>query len=165
MSWIIFFCLKKSLLASKDEEAIQSAFFWEISTRNRPKPSQRMIHNEAGAGERERFKSFRNDRKPKRFNKGNVHPKEHSNHSNKPENKSDKIEKLEEIAEKQLPPQTLDTNSESNTPAVTKETKPFRRNKYRNRFRRPNNRPKKPQGEGSQSGNISIRKNFDNYSK
>jgi poly(A) polymerase len=156
-----FMFFKINALAVKDEQAIQSAFFWEISTRNRPKPSQRMIHNEAGAGERERFRSFRNDKKPKRFNKTNHAPKDHStnNHSHRVE-KQEKIEEknsipVNDLQEKQVPAPKLET-ANGEVPAVTgKEGKPFKRNKYRNRFRRHGNRPKKPQGENTQGGEVS----------
>ena len=162
---------KINALADKHEQAIQSAFFWEISTRNRPKPSQRIIHNEAGAGERERFRSFRNDRgergdrKPKRFNKGSHAPKEnstnhHSHKIEKNENKEDKIPLKEK--EETLQPITtpVEGNSElAQTPAA-KEGKPFKRNKYRNRFRRYGNKGKKQQNNsessaGENSGNSS----------
>ena len=156
-----FMVYKINALADKQEEAIQSAFFWEISTRNRPKPSQRMIHNEAGAGERERFRSFRNDRndrperKPKRFNKGNHVSKESATGHHHPR----KVEKSDLIEEKILPkdteekPQIAAKAVEGNGEAVApKDGKPpFKRNKYRNRFRRHGNRNKKPQQGGGET--------------
>ncbi|MCE9499073.1 MAG: polynucleotide adenylyltransferase PcnB [Leptospira sp.] len=41
-----FMIFKINAIANNDEKSIQAAFFWEISTRNRPKPSQRGIHLE-----------------------------------------------------------------------------------------------------------------------
>ncbi|MBP7282273.1 MAG: polynucleotide adenylyltransferase PcnB [Leptospiraceae bacterium] len=150
-----FMFFKINALAVKDEQAIQSAFFWEISTRNRPKPSQRMIHNEAGAGERERFRSFRNDRKPKRFSKPN-----HNHKDSNPSHSASKVEKAEKMEEKNYPKEQeekkIPVAKSAEIPAEganpPKDGKPFKRNKYRNRFRKYGNRPKKTQGDAKSSG-------------
>lgn len=157
-----FMFFKINALAVKDEQAIQSAFFWEISTRNRPKPSQRIIHNEAGAGERERFRSFRNDRKPKRFNKPNNNNKDSA--QNPSNNKFEKPDKLEEkkqpvVSEEKKVPVIKSQEVTTDGTQPPKEGKPFKKNKYRNRFRKYGNRSKKPQGDtkpGENSGNPGV---------
>jgi len=175
-----FMVYKINALAEKHEQAIQSAFFWEISTRNRPKPSQRIIHNESAGGERERFRNFRNDRKPKRFNKQNSYSKDHVKESHSKENHHKDlhpkaVSEEEVVKNHHAEPQELDRNvpeeireveieetvvvessTEANNtnPQPQKERKPFRRNRYRNRFRRYGNKNKKTQGERSKKTTV-----------
>ncbi len=82
-----FMIFKINAIVANDDKAIQSAFFWEISTRNRPKASQKMVHLENSDPEsKEKFKKH-----DKKFKKKFKHPKE--------DNKKEDIT-LDQISEK-----------------------------------------------------------------
>lgn len=136
-----FMVFKICAISTNNDKAIQAAFFWEISTRNRPKPSQKMVHLE-NQNPNEKFKKF--DKKfKKKFRNGknevqkeeqkNIHPPK-QNHFSQNKVSLEKTNVIESEEKPNIPIQSNETISENAPNKEVQQKKPFKKN--RNRFRR-----------------------------
>jgi poly(A) polymerase len=158
-----FMLFKIHAISVNDEKSIQSAFFWEISLRNRPKTALKTIHQEGN--HKEKFK--KTDRK---FKKNNFHKNQNPNENQQPvveketshsDNKSGIVEKVVKEESVQLESSTPISNELNETKTETnKETKkPFFKKKYRGRFRKFKKFPKNNSSTDNQSNNSNSNTN------
>ena len=185
-----FMFFKINSINNKNEIAIQSAFFWEISTRNRPKQNQKTIHQDP-IPNKEKFirpekkfkKKFRNEKSFEPKSEGEIvsevktenrperkpdrKPEEGKPRFNKPrpnfENRTDKnLSKVENLEEKNAVDEKIPESAESNAVDKNSAEKKFNPNKrYRNRFRKFKKNNKKTENESASSDTVSPQSNSD----
>lgn len=136
-----FMFFKINALSNNDENAVQNAFFWEISSKTRPRPSQKLIGGEGY----DKFKNRRpergdrgdRDRSRKKFNKRGQDFTGRQGNENRPQNSEEEInqslqdeeiiqdELLEDMDEEAfIPDSELDNQVEESIDSETPESVP-----------------------------------------